>query len=229
MSAPKPFASLGSTLLARKGGARPAMRPQLVPMSALGSPHEAEACAADLEDLGWNDMGEPQADLPEPHRPGTLRPGRAHDVPFLALTPAPANPDDDAATRLADSAAHAELGGSAAPAATIPEVLRQRRAAAAELAGRATAKASVPGSRASGSASAAGTARATRRKALEAGRRAAFTLRLDARRHLMLRLASTVQNSSAQQLVTAALDQYLAEIPDIETLADQVKRDRHDR
>ena len=43
---PKPFASLSSGLLARKGGARPAMRPQ--GFGQIGS---------GLEDLGWNDMG----------------------------------------------------------------------------------------------------------------------------------------------------------------------------
>ncbi len=32
MSEPKTFASLGPSLLARKGGARPAMRPQLLPI-----------------------------------------------------------------------------------------------------------------------------------------------------------------------------------------------------
>jgi hypothetical protein len=43
---PKPFASLSSGLLARKGAARPAMRPQ-----GFGQG------GASLEDLGWNDMG----------------------------------------------------------------------------------------------------------------------------------------------------------------------------
>ncbi|HEX8840292.1 MAG TPA: hypothetical protein VF750_07470, partial [Sphingomicrobium sp.] len=42
----KPFASLSSGLLARKGAARPAMRPQ-----GFGQ------VGAGLEDLGWNDMG----------------------------------------------------------------------------------------------------------------------------------------------------------------------------
>ena len=46
MSDPKPFASLSSGLLARKGAARPAMRPQGFSASSAG-----------LEDLGWNDMG----------------------------------------------------------------------------------------------------------------------------------------------------------------------------
>ena len=64
-----------------------------------------------------------------------------------------------------------------------------------------------------------------RRKASDDGRRAAFTLRLDAKRHLKLRLASTVKNRSAQQLVTQALDKFLAEIPEIEALASRVTRD----
>ena len=66
---------------------------------------------------------------------------------------------------------------------------------------------------------------ARRKPAADFARRAAFTLRLDAKRHLKLRLASTVKNRSAQQLVTAALDKYLAEIPEIESLAAQVQRD----
>ncbi len=56
-------------------------------------------------------------------------------------------------------------------------------------------------------------------------KRAAFTLRLDPERHLRLRLASTVRNCSAQQFVTEALDQMLEDMPEIETLAAQVKRD----
>lgn len=50
------FASLNPALLARKGGAKPAMRPQLAPLpqdpAALGAIAEDQ-----LEDLGWNDMG----------------------------------------------------------------------------------------------------------------------------------------------------------------------------
>jgi hypothetical protein len=53
MSDAKPLATLTPTLLARKGGAKPAMRPQLQPL------HEFhEAAAREMEDdLGWNDMG----------------------------------------------------------------------------------------------------------------------------------------------------------------------------
>ena len=50
MAETKPFASLSSGLLARKGAAKPAMRPQ--GFASFGS---------SLEDLGWNDMGQPSA------------------------------------------------------------------------------------------------------------------------------------------------------------------------
>jgi hypothetical protein len=53
---PKPTASLSSGLLARKGHARPAMRPQGFVSHAT---HAAE-------DLGWNDMGDEAAVAPQP-------------------------------------------------------------------------------------------------------------------------------------------------------------------
>lgn len=49
MGQPKPAASLSSGLLARKGQARPAMRPQ--GFSGFGTIADA------IDDLGWNDMG----------------------------------------------------------------------------------------------------------------------------------------------------------------------------
>ncbi len=76
MAETKPFASLSSGLLARKGAAKPAMRPQ-----GFGS------FGSSLEDLGWNDMG---------HAPGALHDiSEAHELPehvpssIEALTPAP--------------------------------------------------------------------------------------------------------------------------------------------
>ncbi|MBN8807612.1 MAG: hypothetical protein J0I47_05150 [Sphingomonas sp.] len=71
MSEPKPFASLSSGLLARKGQARPAMRPQAFTGGYA-------SLAGNLDDLGWNDMGhapeyagdvhpiEPQTDIVPP-------------------------------------------------------------------------------------------------------------------------------------------------------------------
>ena len=57
--------------------------------------------------------------------------------------------------------------------------------------------------------------------------RAAFTLRLDTERHLMLRLACTLKNCSAQQLVTDALDALLCDMPDVRQLAAQVARNKN--
>jgi len=58
----------------------------------------------------------------------------------------------------------------------------------------------------------------------QAGRRAAFTLRLDADRHLKLRLAATMQGVSAQALVTEALDRLLAEYDELDVIANHLKR-----
>ena len=61
MTEPKPLASLSSTLLARKGQAKPAMRPQ--GFAGFGM----TAATAVHDDLGWNDMGfesgQPTADI----------------------------------------------------------------------------------------------------------------------------------------------------------------------
>lgn len=201
MSEPKTFASLGPTLLARKGGARPAMRPQLAPLTGMGG-QAAQALAEDpeqLEDLGWNDMGDDE----------DVRPNVLHEAQVYSLTPSPANPEAAAEMRAVDSEARAEMTASAKE----PEVRRQQRQAAA-----AVAPAPV-------TPVASKEREPVRRKASETSRRAAFTLRLDAKRHLKLRLASTVKNRSAQQLVTAALDKFLADIPEIEAIAAQVKRD----
>jgi hypothetical protein len=57
---------------------------------------------------------------------------------------------------------------------------------------------------------------------VQAGRKAAFTLRLDAERHLRLRLATAVTGRSAQLLVIGALDALLSSIPELEALAERV-------
>ena len=149
MADPKPIASLSPTLLARKGGAKPAMRPQV--SALLVSHDEAET----HEDLGWNDMG---------HEHG--------------------------------------VGGEVVPIGRdLPAVVRQQRAIASALGEE-------------------------RQSALANGRRAAFTLRLDAERHLKLRLACTLNGRSAQQLVTEALDRLLGDQPQIADLAAQVAAKR---
>ena len=176
------FASLSSTLLARKGGAKPAMRPQ----SGLISGHGP--LPANIEDLGWNDMGSED----EPVR----------EAEVLQLTPSPANPETAAEAREIDHEAKDQLE-AVAPAE--PPVRKQQAVLTERLSAVRTdvEATSPPGKR---------------------GKRAAFTLRLDPDRHLKLRLACTIRNRSAQQIVTEALDALLGAMPDIDKLAAQVER-----
>ncbi len=199
------FASLSSGLLARKGGAKPAMRPQVAVMPTDG------AAAHNLEDLGWNDMG----DEDEPHKDGTL----------LQLTPEPANPEADAEAKRNDEATQAKL---AAQTAKKPVVVEQQEAIAEKVAEVPVQKAKVeavaqPQPVESAPTVAPARAPRKRRSALARGKRAAFTLRLDAERHLKLRLACTLRNKSAQQMVTDALDQMLGKMSDVNALAKQAK------
>src|SRR3990170_6756322 len=127
MSEPKTFASLGPTLLARKGGAKPAMRPQLAPLTGMAGAQAAQAVAPDLEqleDLGWNDMGQDDDEADDPI---------AHEAQVFALTPAPANVEAEAQTREVDAAARAEMAASAGE----PAVLRQRRSVVTSIGGNA--------------------------------------------------------------------------------------------
>lgn len=185
------FASLSPTLLARKGGARPAMRPQ---HGMPGKVDPADA-AAELEDLGWNDMGEED---------GARRHPGAQIVPI-----------DPASDRASAMDFEPEIDDEAMPE-TAPSPVREtiERIAKKLAENRQTAiEAATPPAIKLGA-----------RTAASGKRRAAFTLRLDPERHLRLRLASTVSGLSAQVLVTQALDAMLAEMPEIETLATQVKR-----
>jgi hypothetical protein len=95
--------------------------------------------------------------------------------------------------------------------ASEPEVLRQREAIAERIAPRpAPAPVAAP--------------KTTTTKGLRARKdRAAFTLRLDQQRHVKLRLACTMRDTSAQALVTEALDAFLGTMPELEALAAQVK------
>ena len=161
------FASLSSTLLARKGGAKPAMRPQ----SGIQGPVDGKEAAANLEDLGWNDMGDEKPDAPKAKK-------------VVAIAPHAAN-EAGAPNQVRESLSRiqAQLDRPAVPNKQV-----------------------------------------VRKSATSQGKRAAFTLRLDHERHLKLRLACTVRNRSAQQLVTDALDALLAEMPEIAALAAQVQR-----
>lgn len=209
MNEPKPLASLSGSLLARKGAARPAMRPQVQRLNI----DELEA-PAHLEDLGWDDMGE-QPDVP------------ARTAEVLPLTPNPVTPEAKEEAEAEDRAAAAQLAEHARLMSTgqVPEVVRQQDMLAEKIAAVPEPEAerpSPPKPRVATPARQqfAASATATRKQA----KRAAFTLRLDEDRHLKLRLASTIHGRSAQQLVTQALDRLFDEMPELELLAAQVKR-----
>ena len=205
----KPFASLSSGLLARKGAARPAMRPQGFGQGGSG-----------LEDLGWNDMGF------EPPKPAAAPRDATHDA-FgddvvehprshpTGLTPVSSPVHDQQAEieeRFAavDDAADEEVDETAD--VYEPEAEAMPPPVQAELPPVHKASAPVPPRRSMRARSAPGS------KA-----KAAFTLRLDPNRHLKLRLACAVDGRSAQQLVTDALDQLLERMPDLDGLAQKAQ------
>jgi len=212
-SEPKPFASLSSGLLARKGAARPAMRPQ-----GFGQ------VGASLDDLGWDDMGfEPPkpAEAPvrdaehdafgevvaaHPHKLAGLTPVESpvHDQQaeiagrLSAFTPEDSGEDEiDETAELYDPKADNQ---KAPPAKAAPAPVAKP---AAETPPRQARKLrAAPGSKS----------------------KAAFTLRLDPARHLKLRLACAVSGRSAQLLVTQALDDLLESMPELDAMAEKAKR-----
>jgi hypothetical protein len=183
----KPHASLSPTLLARKGGAKPAMRSQL---------HYPDSLARQVteDDLGWNDMGD-EAEAEVAVAAPVIQP--AGEV--ISITAAASHSGEPDKAFVVESTVLAQK----------PAVLRQQEAIAQRVIAPAAPIDPKP-----------------RRSALDDGRRAAFTLRVDAERHLKLRLACTIRNRSAQQLVTEALDRLIDELPDLATLAAQVAKQR---
>lgn len=170
MSEPKPMASLSSSLLARKGHAKPAMRPQgFAGFGMMGG---------NVEDLGWNDMGQDAQ----------------------AFEPAEFEHDQDPT-----------------PPPPLPPVLRQREKLVEELAEPTVATPDMAERRGPRRVADATLAKVSRDARAKTGK-AAFTLRLDADRHLRLRLACAVQHCSAQALVTEALDRLLDSCPEVQTL-----------
>ena len=196
MSEPKPFASLSSGLLARKGQAKPAMRPQAFTGGYA-------SLANGLDDLGWNDMGhmpEPEADV---HPLYAADHGDDHTIapPPEGVPPVLAQRrqlKEEFEPPVIDAVADEHDVTIEAPQHEPAEVVSiVRRPVSVATAGRL--------------------ARETRHK-----NKAAFTLRLDQDRHLRLRLASALSGRSAQQLVTEALDAFLESVPEVDDLARQV-------
>ncbi len=211
---PKPFASLSSGLLARKGAARPAMRPQ-----GFGGAQPG----AGLEDLGWNDMGF------EPPKAAEAERDAEHDAfgeeltphptrnPLAALTPV-GSPVHDQQAEIADrlvtsedEAAEEEDFDETAELVDVEAVVRMPEPARPQTVTRPSAVARPR--RQPRPRSAPGTVS-----------KAAFTLRLDPTRHLKLRLACAVNGRSAQQLVTDAVDRLLNDMPELDSMAERAPR-----
>ena len=206
-SEPRPFASLSSGLLARKGAARPAMRPQGFGQMGSG-----------LEDLGWNDMGF------EPPRP-VLAPVTDEDEavvvrpnPVTGLSPVHAVQDEIVHRLVSEPVDEDEEDETAEPVpADVPplsEVLAQPVVAEAPVEAPTPVLAVRPVAPVVRAPMAPKASRAVAGKG-----KAAFTLRLDAERHLKLRLACAVTGTSAQQIVTRALDELLASMPELDAMA----------
>ena len=204
-SEPKAFASLSSGLLARKGAARPAMRPQGFGQMGSG-----------LEDLGWNDMGfEPPKPALSPVRDaehdafGDALPATPLRSPAAGLTPV--SPVHVAHAEIAERLTGVHEEDEHEPAAAEPEAPVEQIADVVALPTRPAAPRRAPRARS------------------EPGSKgkAAFTLRLDPDRHLKLRLACAVGARSAQQLVTQALDDLLAGMPELEAMAQRAPERAH--
>ena len=221
MGEPKPLASLSAGLLARKGGARPAMRRQ-----PLGS-GPAPTNAVGYDDLGWNDMG---YDV-DPDQSG--EPARMLDLKPL-LTGSVLAHNVEAEQALEDSVGHEltdavaedyaaeEYGADAfeAEAHEIPEIVRQQESLIDRVAAVARKVEARPEPKPK---------KEKAPRALRAREKAAFTLRLDAERHLRLRLASAVTNRSSQVILTDLLDEYLSTLPEIDAMASRLPAARPTR
>lgn len=247
MADPKPFASLSSGLLARKGAARPAMRPQ-----GFGS-----QSGAGLEDLGWNDMGfEPPkaADAPrdathDAFGEDVVGHPRTHPTGLTPVQSPVHTQQAEIADRLGAEDEEvdeefdetAELYDPDAEAAAEPEAEIEEFPEHHEADPEATfegydaepeveapiAEFRVPAVKPAVAAVTPNPAprRAPKpRSAPGTKGKSAFTLRLDPSRHLKLRLACAVNGRSAQQIVTDALDHLLHHMPELDAMAETAKR-----
>ena len=111
MTEAKPLASLSPSLLARKGAARPAMRPQLGAVAPDALARQIQDMSWS-DDLGWNDMGEdhdPVAPDAVHHQLHGAEPAALPVAQVVPITPEAAVP----------------------AAAEVPEVVRQQAEVAA--------------------------------------------------------------------------------------------------
>lgn len=156
------------------------------------------AATAVQDDLGWNDMGydvDPDPTTPMDYEHDHGYNPLANAVP--EVKPEVKQQQERIAEQLQVQAEELGVGGFDEPVSQVVPIIATRPVATKAPVVRERA---APGSKG----------------------KSAFTLRLDAERHLKLRLACAISNKSAQQLVTAALDAFIDAMPEISTLAAQV-------
>lgn len=230
----KPTASLSSGLLARKGQARPAMRPQ----GFVG----LAPSVSQLEDLGWNDMGDEPEFAPGPSNPQlTPHPKpvaqpvppvlRERDVLVEAISqPAPVQSDPIVEEVVEIDPVPVEPEATSAPAPApepepepAPEPTVQTAPVEPVIEDEGPYEPAPP-TPVAATTRPVSVATATRisREVTDRRNKAAFTLRLAADRHLRLRLASAISGRSSQQIVAEALDQFLDNLPEVDDLARQL-------
>jgi len=156
------------------------------------------AATAVQDDLGWNDMGydvDPDPTTPMDYEHDHGYNPLANAVP--EVKPEVKHQQERIAEQLQVQAEELGVAGFEQPVSQVVPIIATRPVATKAPVVRERA---APGSKG----------------------KSAFTLRLDAERHLKLRLACAISNKSAQQLVTAALDAFIDAMPEISTLAAQV-------
>lgn len=210
MSELKPLASLSSGLLARKGGAKPAMRRQ-----GVNFPDTSQDYGEDHDDLGWNDMG---YDINPDHAVGNGE--EIHHNPLAGAIPQPIpavrRQQEEIAAKLGTKSEPEPVRNATNLAQPVPPAPLSISREVAPLAENSAVVRAARDQQRKTKKSRPATKSRTRKA------KAAFTLRLDPDRHLKLRLATAVKNVSAQQLVTKAVDEYLRTIPELEALAERV-------
>ena len=205
MMGSKPLASLSSGLLARKGQARPAMRPQ--GYGGFG------AIPGQQDDLGWNDMGHdgPHAPHVAPVPPVVRQLEQLHEE----FAPVPEAYEPPVAPQVE---AYDEVEEHEEASAPLPAPVVQARVSQDPVSQDPVSQAEVV--RPVSVATATRLDRETAAKTKHG--KAAFTLRLDHDRHLRLRIASALCHRSAQVLVTEALDAFLNSLPEVGALVSQL-------
>ena len=217
MSEAKPFASLSSGLLARKGAAKPAMRRPHIGFNSNNNHENGQ------DDLGWNDMG---YDV-DPDISGEIPAER----PTNPLAKAIERPKPEVKQQQERIAAQLKAMNTADEEALVENnselhlVTTQESNVKNLIKSQSTEykeekNTSLPAQPMAKKPIISKKERVSDKSRVKT--KAAFTLRLDPERHLKLRLACAINNISAQKFVTEALDRKLKEMDQIDYLSDQI-------